>query len=348
METNLIGIIDEEEIISPLVVEDEGLPVWPWERWFAAGSDRKGRKPKRSKLQSGKSKNKKNNNNNAPEDDFSIMKNTDSSSDEDDDNDDVDDDEMQNENDISSHLISSTPQWQRYYEKGTEKIERIVQSRTVVMCSVHTQTDADEEKTLAVRLSAGSGSSGSSLSSQQPLASESQILPPTTAAALLQPSRPLTILEQLNLPELEDWKNLPIFARFNDANHLSTKHKLTPNTPNVKVNRKTGIPINRLGPMGFVKFETKLFVGKFSLAIADLEDSEMAHIFAGKKRRYRYVVSGRFKERLPMKSVYTGQVIKEVREGKKTILQRKNHHTPTNKLAAGCAPSDVPYRTECR
>ncbi|GMI51498.1 hypothetical protein TeGR_g7955, partial [Tetraparma gracilis] len=79
-----------------------------------------------------------------------------------------------------------------------------------------------------------------------------------------------------------------------------------------------GLPLNKLGASGFVPFETALFKGRMSFAVADLPASEVAEVFRGKKRRYRYIVIGTFKRRLPYSSVYTGQVISQIKSNRGT------------------------------
>ena len=237
-----------------------------------------------------------------------------------------------------SNSEGMTPKWQRFYERGSRRMEQLVTTTKVSTCTIATQTDDLQESGLRGEAN----------------------------GECLQPTRALTALEQQNLPEIKNWKNAPIFCRFNVDNHLEVsergerafledehtrdevrgiatdgyihpsttkltlfhplgakvKKKLTPNTPVVRMGtgtgvQRSGIPINVLGKMGFVPFETKLFKGKFSLAVADLEDSEMAHIFRGKKRRYRYVVVGKFKEEIRMDQVFTGQIIREINNSKR-------------------------------
>jgi len=53
------------------------------------------------------------------------------------------------------------------------------------------------------------------------------------------------------------------------------------------------MPLNKTGSDGFVEFETSVFKGRMSFAVADLERSEVKEMFRGKRRRYRYVVIGK-------------------------------------------------------
>ena len=71
------------------------------------------------------------------------------------------------------------------------------------------------------------------------------------------------------LPECTDWPHRPIFCRFNKQHH----------------GVESEIPINKMGSEGFAEFETSLFKGRISLAVADIADSELQSIFDGRKRR---------------------------------------------------------------
>ena len=102
--------------------------------------------------------------------------------------------------------------------------------------------------------------------------------------------------EFFGLPPIEDW-GAPVFVRFRNGSKID---------------------INVKGDEGFCDFSTSLFEGKLSFSIADLQNSDMQSIFSGRKRRYRYVVVGKFKAEVPFDELYTGQVIKQQKKDRST------------------------------
>jgi len=308
--------LDEDEITSPLL-EDDGYALWPWEKWF--------RKKKKKKVMSSN--------------DLYVLSSNKYRFDE---------------------LDVSTPTWQRYYDKASNKIEgyaeQIKDRRRATANSsksVGTQTDdfvgwipcegggGDEpEKILAsasersrqsslfsfmepgkegakgkkkTKRRKGRGKAGSKEGKQgQPdedAAPAGRAHRATSTASLDSElglhSNKETIIpsgamspRDLKLPDVTDWPTRPVYARFNQTHEP--------------------IPINIRGDEGFVEFETELFKGKLSLSIADLENSQMQSIFDGRKRRYRYAVTGKFKRRLSYANCYTGQEIKSVKTDKGT------------------------------
>ncbi len=157
---------------------------------------------------------------------------------------------------------------------------------------------------------------------------------------------------EARLPPVEDWEDRPIYVRLSAETHLVEEAGLASNSSDKKskkgMKKKLGlkgvgvpwaskkelkkaehvpslqptihpsIPLNKRGKAGFVSFSTPTFSGSLSFAVADLPGSEVTSIFAGRKRRYRYVVTGRFNRRVRFDRVYTGQIIRQTKDDKGT------------------------------
>jgi len=293
------SFIDEDDIVSPWGQQEEGYVVWPWEKWMT--------KKKMTKVTSTGSIRE-------------ITQITDSF-----------------EGHQFEDLDASTPQWQRYYSKVGRRVETVVSSVNTIRNN-RTKNSKDQEcqtdefvgwipcggeigeREVKGRMKRGGKSVGEMFGLMKKNNNKKKKRPQgksklddddgnnkatstegmESELAEMAAGQPISLSSKdpafFGLPPIEEW-GAPVFVRFRNGSKIN---------------------INVKGDEGFCNFSTPLFEGKLSFCIADLQNSDMQSIFSGRKRRYRYVVVGKFKSEVPFDELYTGQVMKQHKKDRST------------------------------
>ena len=98
-------------------------------------------------------------------------------------------------------------------------------------------------------------------------------------------------LPYLPPPPVETWRHRPLLLRFNPL----VGHGASPKQP-LPINADTVLP-----------FETSLFKGHLHVLVRDCPGAPPSDYFAGKTRKIRFVVQGRFSHDHPMRTLLTGE-----------------------------------------